>query len=428
MRYRSTRGAASVTFSEAIEAGLAADGGLYVPRAWPRIDLDAAAAAPTLPELAARVLAPFVAGDRLADALPTICARTLSFPIPLVPLTANASLLELFWGPTSAFKDVGARFLAQCLRELGVGDSDRPRTILVATSGDTGGAVAAAFHRQPGIEVVVLFPRDGVSPRQRQQLTCWGDNVHSFAVRGTFDDCQRLLKTALGDVGWRTRRRLTTANSINLGRLLPQMVYYAAAALQHRRATGTPPAFVVPTGNVGNATAALWARRAGLPISRVVMACNDNRVVPEFLASGAWTPRPSKRTLANAMDVGDPSNMERVRDLFPDLDRLRAVLTAVGVDDAAIERTIRGGPSRYGRTWDPHTATAIHVLETERLHDAIVVATAHPAKFPEIVEPLIGHAVDIPPALAVLLARPSHCVEIDADLDALGRALDATSG
>ena len=329
-----------------------------------------------------------------------------------------------FHGPTAAFKDVGACFLAECMIRI----DQEPRTVLVATSGDTGGAVAAAFHQKPGIEVVILYPRDGVSPEQKQQLTCWGDNVTALAVRGVFDDCQHLLKTALasglGD------RQLTTANSINIARLLPQMTYYAYASLCH----GGNPTFVVPTGNVGNATAALWARRLGFPIRRVVMVTNANRTVPEYLASGTWEPRPSHRTLANAMDVGDPSNMERLRHLIPDfaelvfsmypsVEDLRQHVWSVSVDDISIQETIRAGQERHGQVFDPHTATAVAALDSLDLEEPVVVSTAHPAKFESIVGPLVDGDIEIPDSLMWIRERTGQSVEIDPDLDALRQTI-----
>src|SRR4029079_5643824 len=222
------------------------------------------------------------------------------------------SVLELFHGPTAAFKDFGARFLAACLARIRT-DNSRPLNILVATSGDTGGAVAAAFHRRPGVLVSVLFPKGLVSPTQEQQLTCWGDNVRSYRVNGTFDDCQRLVKEAFVDPGLKSRFELSSANSINLGRLLPQAVYYAATSLAVHREHGVAPDFVIPSGNLGNSVACVWARQLGLPIGRIVLAHNANRTVPDFLQSGEWRPRPSVATLASAMAGGTPSNMESPR-------------------------------------------------------------------------------------------------------------------
>ena len=416
MQFLSTRNAAPpVSFSTAMVQGLAPDGGLYVPERFPqdKHDLDGA----EFPVMAARLLSPFLEGDGLLEQLKAICTAAFSFPIPLVEAN-GAMFLELFHGPTAAFKDVGARFLAECLCL----DQTR-RTVLVATSGDTGGAVAAAFWRRPNVDVAILFPKGGVSPEQQQQLTCWGDNVRAFAVRGTFDDCQRVLKQALGQPGSLGKRILTTANSINIARLLPQVVYYAAAALHHNRYHGGPPTFVVPAGNVGNATAALWAKQMDFPVGHVVMVSNANRTVPDYLSTGSWQPRPSVRTLANAMDVGDPSNMERVFHLYPTADSLREDVSSFAVEDAAIQQVIAGAPERWGRVLDPHTATAVHVVETQQLSLPVVVSTAHPAKFRGIVEPLVGRPVEVPEALLRIQERPTHFVEIEPEVEALRRAL-----
>jgi threonine synthase len=427
--FASSRGGApAVGFGAAVLQGLAPDGGLYLPIAWPHLGPQDFEGMSGLPAVAGRLLAPFMAGDPLAPALTALAAEALSFPAPLVPLEPDGrlSMLELFHGPTAAFKDFGARFLAACFARLSAG-AERPLTILVATSGDTGGAVAAAFSERPGVEVAVLFPRGLVSPTQERQLTCWGGNVRSLSVRGTFDDCQRLVKEAFRDEALAARTRLTSANSINLGRLLPQMVYYAAASLAVWRAHGERASFIVPSGNLGNALASLWARRVGLPIGEVVLAHNANRTVPDFLASGEWRPRPSIATLASAMDVGNPSNMERLRALHPGIGELRGAVTACSVTDDEIRARIVAGYRRYGRIWCPHTATAAEAWErlppeARRRGRWVLVATAHPAKFREIVEPLIGCAVPVPEALAKLFARPAECVEIDADLSAL-RAL-----
>jgi threonine synthase len=428
--FASSRGAApAVSFGAAVLQGLAPDGGLYVPLDWPHLGPRDFEGVSELPAIAGRLLAPFMAGDPLASALTDLAAEALNFPAPLAPLEPDGRLsaLELFHGPTAAFKDFGARFLAACFARRR--EAERPLTILVATSGDTGGAVAAAFHRRPGVEVAVLFPKGLVSPTQERQLTCWGGNVRSLSVRGTFDDCQRLVKEAFRDEALAARRRLSSANSINLGRLLPQMVYYAAASLAIWRAHGERASFIVPSGNLGNALACLWARRVGLPIGEVVLAHNANRTVPDFLASGEWRPRPSIATLASAMDVGNPSNMERLRALHPGIEELRAAVTACSVTDDEIRARIVAGYRRFGQIWCPHTATAAEAWERlppeARRHGRwVLVATAHPAKFREIVEPLIGRAVPVPEALAKLFARPAQCVEIDADLSALRALLE----
>ncbi len=423
MRYVSTRDAGhSATLDEAILRGLAPDGGLYVPESFPVVDLAALDAARGLPQVAERLLAPFFEGSSLEAELPRICAAAFDFPVPLRMLRTKTAVLELFHGPTAAFKDVGARFLAECLPRLAA-SAERPLLLLVATSGDTGGAVAAAFHGKPGVEVAVLYPKGRVSPRQERQLTVWGDNVHALAVRGDFDACQRLVKAALADPEVTAAWTTSSANSINLGRLLPQMVYYATAALEYRRARGTDPGFIIPSGNVGNATACLWARAAGVPMREVVLATNANPTLTDFAASGEWLPHPTVQTLANAMDVGNPSNMERIFDLFGGPSTTRTYVRAERVEDDEIRETIRNGLARWGQIWDPHTATAIVARERLGTPDWIVVSTAHPAKFETIVEPLVGQEVPVPPALAELLEREGSATEIDAELDALREAL-----
>ncbi len=433
MRYVSTRGGPPVGIEKAIMSGTADDGGLYVPESLPAIQPDEFAGTTGFPAVACRFLQPFFAGSSLADRLPQICHGALNFPLPLRVLESahgSLSVLELFHGPTAAFKDVGARFLAHCMEQI-IRDgvfATAPVTVLVATSGDTGGAVASAYHRRPGTRVVVLFPEGRVSPRQQHQLTCWGDNVVSLAVRGEFDDCQRLVKAAFADAELRDHHRLCSANSINVGRLLPQAGYYVQASLEHWRATGRRLSFIVPTGNLGNAFACVWARRVGLPIDRIVLATNANATIPDFLATGQWLPRPSVPTLASAMDVGDPSNMERLRNLCGDIGSLREEVSAVPVSDAEIRSTIVEEYRRNGLAWCPHTATGLRVYrelpEQERTHrDWAVVATAHAAKFDTIVEPLIGVTVQPPEELVTLLARPSRFETIAAQLDALAARL-----
>ena len=431
MQFVSTRGAGEpVGFSAALGRGLAPDGGLYVPLEWPGATVQSLKAGEPLAQLAAELIAPFAAGDALAPELPAITAEAFNFPAPLVALEGNhLSVLELFHGPTAAFKDFGARFLASVLTRARRG-SARPLKLLVATSGDTGGAVAAAFHRQPGIEVVVLFPKGKVSPTQQQQLCCWGDNVLSLAVRGSFDDCQALVKQAFADPECARRWQLSSANSINLGRLLPQAVYYVAASLDIRARTGAPASFIVPSGNLGNVTACVWAKRLGAPIAEIVLAHNANRTVPDLLEHGVLRTRPSVATLASAMDVGSPSNLERLTALYPDVAALRAAVSAVSISDDAIRARIRSDHERYGAIWCPHTATAAEAwarLDPQRRHAGhwVLVSTAHPAKFREIVEPLIGRPVPVPETLARLFRRPAHSVEIEATMPALCAALEA---
>jgi threonine synthase len=426
MRFISTRNAATEAgFGEALVRGIAPDGGLYVPQAWPELTADSFGYEGTLPGVARTLIAPFAAGDPLEPVLGDIVNEAFNFPAPLVAMSPDGrlSVLELFHGPTAAFKDFGARFLAASLAHARV-SQDRPLHILVATSGDTGGAVAAAFHNRPGVGVSVLFPKGLVSPTQERQLTCWGGNVRSYSVRGTFDDCQRMVKEAFADATLRKLLDLSSANSINLGRLLPQAVYYAASSLAVWREHREPASFIVPSGNLGNVVACLWAKKIGLPIDDVVLAHNANRAVPDYFETGEWKPRASVATLACAMDVGNPSNMERLRSLVPDVARLRTFASAYSVTDDEIRARIRTDFERYGRIWCPHTAVAAEVYERlppDRRQEGrwILVATAHPAKFREIAEPLVGHPIEMPETLARLFARPTECVEIAAELNAL---------
>ena len=433
MRYVSTRGSAVVPIETAIMGGTAEDGGLYVPEVLPTIPADMFQPSADLPAIASVFLRPFFARSSLAIRLPDICREAFDFPLPLRQLESSPgslSVLELFHGPTAAFKDVGARFLARCMEAI-IQDgvfATGPVTVLVATSGDTGGAVAAAYYRRPGTRVVVLFPEGRVSARQQHQLTCWGDNVVSLAVRGEFDDCQKLVKACFADAGLRVQHRLCSANSINVGRLLPQAAYYAQASLAHWRSTGRSLSFIVPTGNMGNAFASVWARRAGLPIDRIVLATNANLTISDYLATGQWLPRPSIANLASAMDVGNPSNMERLQGLCPDIEAVREEVSAIAVSDVDIRSTIADEFRRHGLPWCPHTATGLHVYRhlpaTERSgRDWAVVATAHAAKFDTIVEPLLGIRIKVPGELAALLARPARFATIPPELDALAARL-----
>jgi threonine synthase len=278
------------------------------------------------------------------------------------------------------------------------------------------------------VQVTVLFPKGLVSPTQQQQLTCWGENVQSLAVRGSFDDCQALVKQAFLDPALRAEFELSSANSINLGRLLPQAAYYVAASLTVRRQTGASASFVIPSGNLGNSTACVWARRLGAPIDEIVLAHNANRTVPDYLSEGVLRLRASVPTLASAMDVGSPSNLERLSALYPDAVSLGAAVSAVSVDDNEIRARIRADHDRYGVIWCPHTATAaeawarLPVARRER-GPWVLVATAHPAKFREIVEPLIGRPVPVPVNLARLFELPARYSEIDPTLAALRGSL-----
>lgn len=423
MKYLSTRNPdLRVDLSRALLDGLAPDGGLYVPEELPAIDGTKFVGRSHIRYIAEELLTPFFAGDRLGASLAEICGETFGFEIPLRDIGRDTSVLELFHGPTAAFKDVGAGFLASCFSRLNKG-AEEPLTVLVATSGDTGGAVAAAFHQKPNVNVVILYPKGKVSPRQEKQLTCWDANVRTFGVRGVFDDCQRMVKEAFADSRWRDEMNLTSANSINIGRLLPQMTYYAASSIWYRQRHGVEPNYIVPSGNLGNVLACLYARECGLPIGEVVLAVNQNMPVVHYLETGEYKGFDTVETLANAMDVGDPSNMERVRFLWPEVDRLREKISAYQVDDETIRDKIKCGLDDWGQIWDPHTACAVAVREQIDSPNWIVISTAHPAKFDTVVEPLIGREVTVPGQLADLLDRPDYSTEIEPSLDALKEAL-----
>ena len=412
MRFVSTRSidGERLSASEAILKGLAADGGLFIPEKMPlsipdfTLDNGAWYAMYT-------ALKPFFEGDELEEDLERICRSAFDFPIAFHS-NDGKDTLELFYGPTAAFKDFGARFLAYSMETL-LSRRNEDLTILVATSGDTGGAVASAFHNRSHLSVKVLFPKGRVAERQRKQLTGWDGNVSSYEVDGSFDDCQKMVKDAFMDPGL---SGLSSANSINLGRLLPQYAYYVWASNMYYEIYGKKPVIIIPSGNVGNSTGAFWAKAAGAPIERIVLAVNANRTIPDYLESGEYTPRPSIETLANAMDVGAPSNMERLFALFPTFEEFRSNVSSWSVSDEAIKETIKKEWEENSHIICPHTACGERV---RRDHFAdcptIVVATAHPAKFEHIVEPLIGKTVAIPLSLFDIMHRESKAKEIAAD-------------
>ena len=431
VKFRSTRGDKTVTFDEALIQGIAEDGGLYLPDELPTFSIEDFSGAQSIGKVAQILLRPFFESSALLPELDEIIAETFSFPLPVTSLPVQhgtAGILELYHGPTAAFKDVGAAFLAACMSRL-EGDVDKPLTILVATSGDTGGAVAAAFNDRPGMRVVVLYPDGRVSDRQAHQLTCWGDNVLSLAVQGSFDDCQAMAKAAMADGALAAKYRFSSANSINIGRLVPQSIYYADASLRHFRETGRKPSFVVPTGNLGNALACCMARQFGLPIGEIVLATNANCIISDFLAGEEWLPRDSIETHASAMDVGNPSNMERLRHLFGEAVELNGVVSALSVSDREIEDEILRNFSDFGIVTCPHTATATYTWrqlsdEQRTASDWILVATAHPAKFEMIVEPIIGQSIAMPEEMARTLSRERRYVEIEPDLQSVAAALE----
>lgn len=403
MRFVSTRGRApSIDFPSALFEGLAPDGGLYVPERIERLPIESLGGA-TLPELGVEISRHYLGPSIATLDLSRLLNAALDFPIPTVAVGDGLSALELFHGPTFAFKDIGARVMARLMAYFNTGDQEL--TVLVATSGDTGSAVGQAFFGLDGTRVVVLFPEQGVTPVQNAQFTTLGGNVTAVAVSGTFDDCQRLVKEAFAS-DLRQHVRLTSANSINIGRLLPQVFYYAHAAMQSNQ----PPVVSVPSGNFGNLTAGLWAQRAGFRIQRFVAATTINDTVPRYLEAGRYEPRPSVATLANAMDVGNPSNLERIRWLFQDkLGAMRrALMPSVHTDDQ-VRHAIRQLWARHRYLVDPHGAiAALGAMASGPSAEAphLFLATAHPGKFRETVEPLTGGSIALPEPLLQAMNRP----------------------
>jgi threonine synthase len=418
MDWISSRGASPpVKFIDALFAGTAPDGGLYMPERIDPLPADALRRLQGADIVTVGIIvgAHLLRGEITEAELEPLVRDALDFPVPLVKVTDRVWALELFHGPTMAFKDVGARVQARLLHHFTDGT---PLTILVATSGDTGSAVAQAFHRVPDTRVVVLYPAGKVSDVQEAQMASMGDNILAIAVDGTFDDCQRLVKTAFADDELRKHVWLTPANSINLGRLLPQVFYYFMVS-----AVGGEqgPLVAVPSGNFGDLTAGLIAKRLGLRVRHFVAATNVNDAVPRYLESGVYDPKDSVRTVANAMDVGAPSNFERMQWIYGgNLEALRRDVTGFAYQDARVVTEIGRVYREHGYILDPHAAIGwLAVNDALRAEDdgavGVFLATAHPAKFREVVEPAIGRTVPLPPALAEAITRPRYSMKLSAD-------------
>ncbi|SMO56723.1 threonine synthase [Fodinibius sediminis] len=423
IEFVSTRGKApSVRFLEAMEQGLAPDGGLYMPDHWPSLlgQLWNEIRGKSIQDIGlvlSQAFIPEVPGDELTP----LVEDALSFDAPLVHLHDNTYVLELFHGPTLAFKDFGARFMARMM-SYQARRKGRRMVILVATSGDTGSAVGRAFEGVEGIDVCLLYPSGQVSKLQEQQLTTIGNNVTALEVDGTFDDCQKMVKDAFLDAELREDLRLSSANSINIARLLPQMFYYGRALAQYE---GEDPVhFCVPSGNFGNLTAGMMAARTKMPAHQFIAGTNVNDVVPSFLTSGSFVPRPSRRTISSAMDVGNPSNLERIRALYPEMTTLNEHLWAASFDDEATKKTIRKGFREFDYIFDPHTAVGYlaarkYRKEKQSDHPVVILSTAHPAKFRDIIEPVIEHSVTMPDRLAACLEKEKQSIELEASFQAL---------
>jgi threonine synthase len=417
MKFRSTlHRTPEVSLRDAVLRGSAPDGGLYMPVEMPRLPAGFAERLPSLTfqEIAQAVGTLFVGEDIPEAALSEIVAAAFDFPVPLVTISERLHILELFHGPTLAFKDFGARFMAH-LMEYFVAESGQQLTVIVATSGDTGSAVAQACLGLPGIRVVILYPAGRVSDAQEKQLTTLGQNISALEVAGSFDDCQRLAKQALVDPLLAEKVTITSANSINIARLIPQMFYYFAAISQLKNPQ-IPVVFSVPSGNFGNLTGGLFAKRIGLPVAQFIAATNMNDVFPEFLRNGNLIPRASCRTLSNAMDVGNPSNFSRIVDLYGnDLAAIRHDIWGCSFSDEATLRCMHDIDSRSNYMLDPHTAVGVLGWESfaKQNHantQGIVLATAHPAKFADTVARAIGIRPEMPERLAALLQRPKQSI------------------
>lgn len=409
-----------VDLKEAILRSLPPDNGLYMPDKLPVLtpefweiwhEL-------TFPEIGIAVADAFFGEDVPAQALVDIVEGTVAFDAPLVTLGPGDHILELFHGPTLAFKDFGARFMARLMAWLTRGD-DRELTVLVATSGDTGGAVASAFHNVPGTRVIILYPQGKVSGLQEKQLTALGGNITALEIQGSFDDCQALVKSAFLDRELSERLNLTSANSINLARLVPQSFYYIHAARQLPE--GVKPTFVIPSGNFGNLTAGLLAMQLGLPVEHFVAATNRNDVVPEFLRSGQYSPRPSVATISNAMDVGAPSNFVRMQALFGgSWEAMKDRISGMTFTDDQTRAAIRTVKSLYQYEIDPHGAVGWLAAQkwrtTHPTSATITLETAHPAKFPDVMEAELGAgSIEVPERLAILAEREKVATLLPAD-------------
>ena len=413
---------------EAVLRGLAPDGGLYMPETLPtfsRAEMETWKGR-SWPEVAGAAAGRLLSSALDQSSLDHLLGEALNFPVPLVTLRDRIHILELFHGPTLAFKDVGARFMAGLMDHFRRGREDS-LTVLTATSGDTGGAVAQAFLGLPGVRVVVLFPDGKVTPRQERQFSTLGGNVIAVAVQGDFDDCQRLAKAAFKDLSLRKTVDLTSANSINVGRLLPQMFYYFHAWAEIGSAADEI-LFSVPSGNFGNLAAGLMARAVGLGGVSFLASTNANDGVPRFLQSGRFTPLPSVPTLSSAMDVGDPSNLARILHLYQNnLPKLKSDLVGRSVSDKETQECIRRTYDDFGYVLDPHTAVGLAALELEMKDrpgtDGVLLATAHPAKFAEVVEPILERSLPIPQRLARCLEGNRMVVSMEPEEDALRELL-----
>ncbi len=414
-----------VNFAEASLRGQAPDKGLYFPEHIPQVPKDFIANIRNYSkeEIGFTVMKPYV-GETIADTdLQKIVNETINFDFPLVKISENISSLELFHGPTLAFKDVGARFMSRCLGYFNR-HAYHKTTVLVATSGDTGGAVANGFLGVDGVDVIILYPSGKVSKIQELQLTTLGQNITALEVNGTFDDCQAIVKQAFMDDDLNQKINLTSANSINVARWLPQQLYYFFAYQQWQE--DQAPIVSVPSGNFGNICAGILAHVSGLPVKHFIAACNANDVVPQYLQTEQYTPKPSIATVSNAMDVGNPSNFIRILELFnQQFSSLKNKMSSISVDDINTTETIKEVFQQYHYTLDPHGAVAYYALENCLQNSpsgaigckGYILETAHPVKFPETVEDAIGRSIEFPEQVQHLLSAEKKSIIMQADFN-----------
>ena len=426
--YSTNKQSPIVDFKEATIKGQAPDKGLYFPEVIPQVDKNLIndIADFSNEEIAFRVIKPYVGNSITDEKLFQIVSETVNFPIPLVKINDSIFSLELFHGPTLAFKDIGARFMSRCLGHF-VKDDARKVTVLVATSGDTGGAVANGFYDVDGVEVVILYPSGKVSPVQEKQLTTLGKNIKAIEVEGTFDDCQQMVKQAFTDKDINDKLFLTSANSINVARWLPQQFYYFFAYRQWFSNSplgdrGNPPVISVPSGNFGNICAGILAMQSGLPVHHFIAACNANDIVTEYLQSQELKPRQAVATLSNAMDVGNPSNFVRILEIFHhQFPELKSKLSSYSITDAETTATIKEVYEKDNYVLDPHGAVGYlslqRYLQNYPEQKGMVLETAHPVKFPDAVESCIGKPIQIPAAVQSIMDKEKKSVLIEADYE-----------
>ncbi len=422
MKYYSTnKKSEDLSFKEAVIRGLAPDNGLYFPERIEKLPEGLIGSGKSIEELGFEVAKRFVDGEIPDADLERIVSETANFPLPIVEVEKDVFSLELWHGPTCAFKDVGGRFLARCLSHF-VQSGGEKVTILVATSGDTGSAVAAGFLGVEGIDVVILYPKGKVSKIQEQQLTTMGQNITTLEVDGTFDDCQAMVKAAFNDSELRSKMNLSSANSINVARFLPQSFYYFGS-YEQLEDKSKPVVYSCPSGNYGNLTAGLFAQKMGLPIAKFIAASNANDIVPKYLETGVYIPKPSVTTISNAMDVGDPSNFARILEIHNgDWDAVKASIVGYSYSDAQTEVGMMDVITRTGYLMEPHGVIGYMALkEYQKQHDVqgIVLETAHPAKFGDVVEPVIGQKIEVPERLQEFMRRKKVATLINADFKEL---------